>query len=75
MTAYYMTSKRNNETGYWEKCIAATLTGAKREATARYGAGYSDAVLVIAKGDNVIEPRREIASKANTIGAKWADYR
>ena len=74
MTTYYMTSKRGSETGYWLKCKAATLTGAKREAAAEYDASYINAVLVIAEGDNVIEPRREIASKSNTIDAKWVNH-
>jgi len=68
-----MTSKRCSEIGYWKKCKATTLNGAKREASAEYGAGYIDAVLVIAEGDNVIELRHEIASKS--IGAtKWVNH-
>jgi len=68
---YYMTSKRKSETGYWEECKASTLSGAKREATRAYGAGYLDAVLVIATGDGVTEQRREIAKKSNYPGSKW----
>lgn len=74
MTTYYMTSERSSETGYWEKCKAGTLAGAKREATAEYGAGYIDAVLLIAEGDDVTEPRREIASKSSAAGAKWVNH-
>lgn len=72
MTTYYMTSKRNNETGYWEQCKATTLDAAKREATREYGAGYLDAVLMIAVGDNVTEERRVIATRPNTANGKWA---
>lgn len=71
---YYMTSKRNSEIGYWVKCKATTLTGAKREATKRYGDGYINAVLVIAKGGTATEPPYEIASKSNAAGAKWINY-
>ena len=73
MSIYYMTSTRNSEISYWRKCKATTLIGAKREATAEYGAGYLDAVLVIAEGDDddVIGPEREIASKSNAAGSKW----
>lgn len=69
-----MTSKHNSETGYWEKCKATTLTGAKREATTKYGAGYIDAVLVIAEHDHGgYEQRHEIASKSNAANAKWVN--
>jgi hypothetical protein len=74
MTTYYMTSRRSSEIGYWTKCKAITLTGAKREAAARYKGGYRDEVLIIAEGDNLTEPRRERASKKNILGAKWRNY-
>ena len=66
MTTYYMTARRNNETGYWLPCKATTLTGVKREATAEYRDGYRDAVIVIANGDGITEPRQVIASKRVT---------
>ena len=74
MTTYYMTSMSFSELGYWEKCNATTLSGAKREATAEYGAGYLDAKLVIAEGDGLTEPRREVAGKSNAPGTKWINY-
>jgi len=74
MTTYYMTSKRNSEVGYWEKCKATTLTGAKREATTAYSSGYLDAIIAIAEGDGITEPRREISSKLNSAHAKWANH-
>jgi len=69
----YMTSKRSSDISYWVECKSTTLIGAKREATAEYGSGYIDAVLMIAEGDNVTEQRREIAYKANMPGAKWVN--
>jgi len=70
MTTYYMTSHRISEIGYWEKCNATTLIGAKREATRKYGAGNTDTVLIIAEGDNITEPRRNVASKSSY----WLDW-
>ena len=66
---YYMTDTLS-DLAIWEKCKATTLIGAKREATAKYGGGFAH-VLVIAEGDDVTSPRREIVRKLNAVGAKW----
>jgi len=39
-TTYVMTEAGNDIVGRWEACSAKTLTGAKREASARFGGGY-----------------------------------
>lgn len=72
MTKYQMTAGSNSEIGTWETCRAATLTAAKREATARYGAGYNDLLIQIAEGDNISEPRVVIAQRRNT-DTRWTD--
>lgn len=70
MATYYMTSKSSSTVGYWEECKAATLVGAKREATRNYGGGYNGSVLMVAVGDNVNEQRQVLASRSVT-GARW----
>ena len=71
MTKYYMISTRNNEDNYWEPCKSITITGAKREATREYGAGFRDATLMIAE----TAPGQPIATKSNWPGSKWEGER
>ena len=73
MNTYYMTTQRSSETGYWVPCKATTLVAAKREATAAYKSGYLDAMIVIANGDGITEPRQVIASKHGT--ESWMEAR
>lgn len=74
--SYFMTYKRNSEIGIWEMCNARTLTGAKREATAKYSGGFMDAVLLIgAGGKSNPTPYLIVARKANFTGARWATLR
>lgn len=71
---YYMTTKRNSEVRAWLPCRAQTITGAKREATREFGAGFIDATLMVAgdfehgSGD---ERLRVLAKKPNRPGGKW----
>jgi len=62
---YKMTEKSNTFTSSWEKCNATTLTGAKKEATSRYGAGYLDNIIVIAEDNEMAEvvASKKIADK------------
>lgn len=64
-TKYYMTEYSNSTVGRWEACSACTITGAKREATARYDGGYAGTTLEIAEGDNVTEERLVLSRKIN----------
>ena len=62
---YYMTIKRDSETGYWDPCKSQTLAGAKREATRKLGPGFTDAILVIASGDGIHQDRQVLATKSS----------
>ena len=63
MTQYYMTSKRNNEVGYWILCRATTILGAKRECTRVLGDGYLDSLLFIGVKDSPTHDIQAIAYK------------
>lgn len=69
MTTYYITSTRPSETGYWQPVGAATLRGAKCAAQRQFGSGYHDATLLVAVGDDVVQPRQVVARKAPD--ARW----
>jgi len=66
---YYMTS---TDAGTWEPCKSASLTGAKREATAAYGAGYVHSLIKIAVGDGIAVERQEVATRLNS-GSRWTN--
>ena len=68
---YYIIFKSCSEVWYWKECRAATLTAAKRAATAEFGGRYVDAVLQVAVGDDITEPRTVVAEKRNAAGEKW----
>lgn len=42
MAAYYMMIAGSDIRGSWEPCKADTLTGAKREASRRFGGGTTE---------------------------------
>lgn len=67
---YAMTVKSNSSVSYWEDCNAKTEVGAKREAWARFGAGYVGDVVMIAikHGDGQYQ---EIARRAIAAKSKW----
>ncbi len=73
MTPYYRTATSNTTRGYWEKCKAKTLTGAKREATAAYSGNYMYETTLISVGDDVTEPRQILATKKLTA-SRWVEW-
>ena len=68
---YEMTATSNSTVGYWEPCKATTLTGAKREATRRYKAGYvGDTIKVGYRGD---DGQLQVLATASNRDNKWTD--
>ncbi len=63
MAVYYMIAVRNGDDAKWEPCRSLTLLGARREATQRYGEGYTDTKLMVGVGDNVTEPRLVLSTR------------
>lgn len=73
MKSYYMTAKNNSTIGYWEKCNATTLAGAKREATKECGEGYvADVICVGVALDDEATAFETVSEKR---GNKWTDLR
>lgn len=68
---YEMTAASNSTVGYWERCKATTLLGAKREAMLRYRAGYMSDMLQVGVRDESGQ-LQVLASRLNRYG-KWAE--
>lgn len=67
---YAMAVKSNSSIGYWEDCNAKTEVSAKREAWARFGAGYvGDVVMIAIKHSD--GQYQEIARRAIAATSKW----
>lgn len=72
--SYYMTLSHHSMRGYWETCNATTLSGAKREAWARFGGDLIGATVIVARGDDVGEPRQRLAARTIASGnSTWRD--
>lgn len=68
---YEMTATSNSTVGYWEPCKATTLTGAKREATRRYKAGYVDDTIKVGYRDE--SGQLQVLALASNRDNKWTD--
>ena len=69
MSKYYIQSGQ----GFWEPVASKTLTGAKQEATKRYGGGFTGELMRVAEGDNVEQQRHVLSTKYNMVSSRWHD--
>lgn len=72
MNKYYMTGYRHSEISLWDTCKAKTLQGAKLEATARFGDGFIDTIIIIS--EKVDGQMYELASK-KPRDRRWWTYK
>lgn len=67
---YAMTITGNDIVSRWEPCRAKTLSGAKREATSRFGGGYSHHTILVAEAETDDAERMVVATRPLS-SQKW----
>lgn len=74
MTRYVMGERGDDIQGWWERCQASTLTGAKRESSNRYGGGYSHHRISVAI-DHGNGNYQVVAERPLLAAGRWREVR